>query len=229
MTQALPKISCVVPVWNGETYLQTALDSIFAQSLPPDEVIVVDDGSTDGSAAVALRNAARGVRLIRKARGGSATARNLGIAEATGDLIAFLDADDLWLETKLERQMAALAAEPAAGCCFTLIDSFVEPGSDACMPEVLNGDRVGRIASTFLGRRDAIGRIGPMDETMRIRAEVEWFARFDDAGIPIAIVHERLAHRRLHDRNISRLHSAAAVDAAFDVIARRQALRHPAR
>ena len=222
----MPTISCIVPVWNGEAYLQQALDSIFAQSLPPDEVIVVDDGSTDASAAIAERNAPR-VTLIRQPHLNAAAARNRGIAAARGALIAFLDADDLWLEHKLARQVAAIAAE-AADCCFTLIDSLIEPGSGAIVPEGLKEARVGRIASTFLGRAAMIARVGPLDESMAVRAEYDWFARFGDAGVTVAIVHETLARRRLHDRNHSRTSAAAATDAAFELIARRRGRDHRA-
>jgi glycosyltransferase involved in cell wall biosynthesis len=217
---ARPTISCVVPVWNGEAYLQEALDSIFAQTLPPLEILVIDDGSTDRSAAIAERHADR-VTLIRQPHRGISATRNIGIARATGDLIALLDADDLWLESKLARQVAALAAEPGVECCYTLIETFAQPGSGAAIPAGLQVDRVGRIASTFLGTRGALDRVGPIDEARRIRAEFAWFARFDDLGIKSVVVPERLARRRLHDTNNSLIDAGEAVDAAFDLIARR--------
>ena len=223
MTEAsAPSVSCVIPVWNGEAYLAAALDSIVAQSRPPHEIIVVDDGSTDGSAAAAERHAGR-VRVVRQPHRGIAAARNCGIAQAGGDWIALLDADDLWSETKLARQIEAIAARPGAGCCFTLIETFAEPGSGAVVPRGLQSDRVGRIASTFLGARWALDRVGPMDETAAIRAEPAWFARFDDLGIESVVVPERLAHRRLHGANSSLRRSGEALDATFDLILKRLA------
>ncbi len=86
-------ISCVVPVFNGERFLAEALDSILGQTYTRTEVIVADDGSTDGTAAVLDRYAAR-VRVVRQLTAGPASTRNLGLRAATGEFVAFLDADD---------------------------------------------------------------------------------------------------------------------------------------
>jgi len=215
-------VSCVVPVWNGAAFLAQALDSILVQTHPVDEVIVVDDGSTDGSAAVAERYGGR-VRVVRQPHRGTAAARNQGIAQASGDWIALLDADDLWGETKLARQFEAIAARPGVGCCFTLLSTFAEPGSGAVIPPGLRTDRVGRCASTFLGARWAVDRVGPMDEAVPTRAEFAWFARLADLGIESVLVPERLVHRRLHDANSSLRQSGEALDAAFDLVLRRLA------
>src|SRR5690242_4967891 len=95
-----PTVTCIVPVFNGERYLGEALDSIFAQGHQPLEVLVVDDGSTDGSAAVAKSYGDR-VRYFFQPNAGPAAARNLGLEAARGEFIAFLDADDLWHRDKL--------------------------------------------------------------------------------------------------------------------------------
>jgi len=95
-------ISCIVPVFNGERYLPEALQSILSQSYRPLEIIVADDGATDRTAEIAAAFKAR-VRYMKQDNAGSAAARNLGIHAASGDLLAFLDADDLWHAEKLER------------------------------------------------------------------------------------------------------------------------------
>jgi glycosyltransferase involved in cell wall biosynthesis len=89
------KISAIVPLYNTRAYIVEAIDSILAQTRPADEIIVVDDGSTDGGPDLLAGYGAR-VCVIRQANAGGATALNRGIAQATGDTIAFLDADDLW-------------------------------------------------------------------------------------------------------------------------------------
>src|SRR5262245_10754564 len=100
-----PLVSCIVPVYNGEAFLGEALASIRAQRHRPIEILVVDDGSTDGTAAVVMA-ADAGIRYMRQDNAGGAAARNRGIGMARGTFVAFLDADDLWPPEKLERQIA---------------------------------------------------------------------------------------------------------------------------
>jgi glycosyltransferase involved in cell wall biosynthesis len=100
-------ISCIVPVYNGERYLGETLDSIFAQTYQPLEIIVVDDGSTDGTATVAASYGQR-VRYLCQTNQGKAAARNRGFGAAQSEFIAFIDADDLWHPEKLTRQITRL-------------------------------------------------------------------------------------------------------------------------
>src|SRR5689334_9621809 len=122
----LPLVSCVVPVYNGERYLAEALDSILAQTHRPLQAIVADDGSTDGTAAVAAAYGDR-VLVLRQANAGPAAARNLGLAAARGEYVAFLDADDLWHPRKLERQLARFRARPQLDYCVSLMQNFWMP------------------------------------------------------------------------------------------------------
>src|SRR5262245_46890815 len=109
-----PTISVIIPAYRAAGTIRRALDSVFAQTHLPDEVIVVDDGSPD-DLANALQPFQDRVTLIPKTNGGAASARNLGIDRCRGDVIAFLDADDYWYPTKLERQVAILTAYPEVG------------------------------------------------------------------------------------------------------------------
>src|SRR5688572_20501170 len=95
-----PTISCIVPVYNGERYIREALDSILGQTYPNLEVVVVDDGSTDATAA-AVASYGNRVSYLWQPNAGPVAARNLGLGAATGDYVAFLDADDLWHLEKL--------------------------------------------------------------------------------------------------------------------------------
>jgi glycosyltransferase involved in cell wall biosynthesis len=120
------RVSVVIPSFNGERYLGAAISSALDQSLPPLEVIVVDDGSTDGSAGVALSFGPR-VRLIRQPNRGSAAARNAGLFAAKGSWVAFLDQDDLWDPAKLAKQWLAMRdAGDEVVCVFTDLDIFGE-------------------------------------------------------------------------------------------------------
>ena len=102
------KVSIVIPLYNKAPYIERALHSIRAQTLSDFEVIVVDDGSTDDGASIVAAYSDPRVRLIRQSNAGPGPARNAGIAEAKGEFIAFLDADDEWLPTYLEENVRSL-------------------------------------------------------------------------------------------------------------------------
>jgi glycosyltransferase involved in cell wall biosynthesis len=114
-----PAISVVIPCYNGAKYLRETLDSAVAQTLPPLEVIVVDDGSTDDSAAIA-ESYGPPVRVIRQSNQGESVARNRAISEAKGEWVAFLDADDLWLPEKLAEQAKLMTPAVGAVCSWTI-------------------------------------------------------------------------------------------------------------
>ena len=108
-------ISVIIPTYNRALYLERAIGSVLAQRLACDELVVVDDGSTDGTTALVERLAAGSavpIRLCRQQNLGAAAARNFGITRARGELLAFLDSDDWWLPNKLALQAAAMAARP---------------------------------------------------------------------------------------------------------------------
>lgn len=117
-------VSVIIPVFNGELYLAEALDSVFAQDYRPIEVIVVDDGSTDDTAAVARRYSH--VYYLHQPNQGPPVARNTGLSHCKGDLIAFLDADDLWVPGKLSMQVAYLEFHPEAGCVIGRMKNFLQ-------------------------------------------------------------------------------------------------------
>jgi glycosyltransferase involved in cell wall biosynthesis len=109
--------SVIIPVYNGERFLAEALQSVLAQTLPPDEVIVVDDGSNDRTAQIVAEAAAQAAvsfQYVYQANQGSAAARSHGVRLARSELIAFQDADDLWSADKLAIQVALLRRHPQA-------------------------------------------------------------------------------------------------------------------
>jgi glycosyltransferase involved in cell wall biosynthesis len=117
-TPGPPRISVVIPCYNAERYVAATLRSVLAQTLPAAEVIVVDDGSRDASAEL-VRSQFPGVTLLRQPNQGVAAARNRGIEHASGDWIAFVDADDIWLPGKLAAQWALLGSRPDARIAYT--------------------------------------------------------------------------------------------------------------
>jgi glycosyltransferase involved in cell wall biosynthesis len=155
-------ISVIIPAYNAARFLPRCLNSVFAQTLKPAEVIVVDDGSTDDTAAVA---AALGARVISQANGGISAARNTGIRNASGDWLAFLDADDLWAPEKLERQAARI--RPETVLVYTGIRIFDDKGVRGEKPAIdpIAARKMLRYCnpitpSTVLLRREAVAQIG---------------------------------------------------------------------
>ncbi|MBK8060984.1 MAG: glycosyltransferase family 2 protein [Gemmatimonadetes bacterium] len=143
----MPQVSVVVPLYNKEPYVRRALDSIAAQSFADFEVVIVDDGSQDGSAAIAAGYPDSRFRMIRQANAGPGAARNRGIAEAKGEWIAFLDADDEWLPDYLElavRQFRSLG-EDVASVSSGYYD-FHGPGTPRAQP-----NRCGRLVASWPG------------------------------------------------------------------------------
>jgi glycosyltransferase involved in cell wall biosynthesis len=200
-------ISCIVPVFNGERFLQEALDSILAQTYAPLEVVVVDDGSTDGTAAV-LAKYDESVRVFRKANAGPAAARNTGIAAARGEFIAFLDSDDIWHAEKLARQMSRFEVRPDLSACITHIQNFFMPELSEEEKQLRRHPRSQPIAGyssvTLLARRTLFDAVGLFDETLKHGDDTDWFLRARAAGAAIDVLPEVLVSRRLHAHNRSR-------------------------
>jgi glycosyltransferase involved in cell wall biosynthesis len=217
-----PLVSVIVPIHNGERFLGDALDSIAAQDYDAIEVIVVDDGSTDGGPALA---AARDVTLLRQEQRGAGTARNAGVGVARGEIFAFLDQDDLWLPSKLRLQVEILTAHPES-ICIAQQAYFLEPG--ATVPawfgktELLTYDHAGWAPSCLAVRRSVFERVGRFDESLVHGSDVDWFARASHLSIPIEKPAETLVRRRIHKANDS---ASLAAMTEFFTIVRRAAAR----
>ena len=194
-------ISVIVPAHNAAPYLAEAIDSIRAQAYGNLEIVVVDDGSTDATAEVA---AAEGVRLLRQPQGGAGAARNAGLELARGDLLAFLDADDLWTEGKLRAQLRALAAQPHVDLVFGHVEHFISPEIDAvkaglyCPP----GKHPAYLVGCLLARASAFRRVGNFREDLRVGEFVDWLARAEELGLRSHIPDETVLRRRIHSTNL---------------------------
>lgn len=198
-----PVVSVVVPTHNGARFLAEAIGSVLAQSGPSIEVIVVDDGSQDGSARIA---AAFGdpVRVVGQPRGGVASARNRGITSARGAFVAFLDHDDVWAPDKLERQMAAFAARASLEVCVGHIQRFRGAWSGPDME--LIGDPVpGFVTVTMLVRREAFDRVGLFNPLLEHSDTAEWLLRGEGIGLAVHLLPDVLTYHRSHETNTSLL------------------------
>lgn len=206
-------------MYDSEPFIREAVESVLSQSVPPREVLVVDDGSTDAGAAVA-RSFGDPVRVISRENGGPSAARDTGIRAATGSLIAFLDADDSWLPTKLERQLDPMAGDDPPDVVMTMIEPYLDPGSagDERAERWLTPAHVGYVWSTGLFRADCFSRFGLLAETGVTAGDagLEWFARARDGGLRSAAVDSVLARRRVHSR--SRSATGAGIDDLLDLL-----------
>jgi glycosyltransferase involved in cell wall biosynthesis len=195
-------VSVVIAVYDGEATIGDAIASVLTQTLPPLEIIVVDDGSQDGTPAVLDRiaKAHACLRWLRQERnGGQAAALNRGVSAARGAFLAFLDADDVWMPDKLARQLARFAADPALDVVFGLAKQrWVRPGEAA-----REGPPVpARLPGAMLIRRAAFDRVGPFETRWRLGSVVDWYARAVDAKLRMDLIQEVVYERRIHGRNL---------------------------
>jgi len=201
-----PLVSCVVPVFNGERYVADALASIAAQTYTAWEIIVVDDGSTDRTAAV-IAASVLPVVCLTQPNAGPAAARNRGIGAARGDFIAFLDADDLWHPEKLTKQMARFVARPELEASVTYQQNFWTPegsGPSGTRGHQKTAPQPGYIMQTLLARRHVFETVGLLNTTLRQGEDTEWFLRAVERGIVSEVLPEVLCRRRLHAGNLTR-------------------------
>lgn len=199
-----PLVSVIIPVYNGDCYLAEAIDSVLAQTYQSIELIVVDDGSTDRTAAIA--QSYRNVRYIFQANQGNGIAKNTGILAANGEFIAFLDADDLWQSHKLSAQVNHLLNYPDIDYVLCQMHTFLGAGID--WPNWVKKDQIesdvpAYIPSALTIRKRAIEKIGNFNPTYKYSNDADWFFRAQDAGILNFVIPQVLLSRRIHDTNLS--------------------------
>ena len=213
-------VSVVIPTYNRLPFLLEALETVRRQTYPADEIIVVDDGSTDGT-EIAFQTPPAGVRYIRQKNAGPAAARNYGMHEAKCDWIAFLDSDDLWLPNKLATQKAFLEQHPGVEFLFAHM-VLGSSTSEAEGAEILNpavhaycqkhaGDLrefVNHLVwvnpvptSSVLFTKAAMKRIGLMREDLHCAEDYEWWLRWALAA-HCGFLDEIVVKRRIHRHNI---------------------------
>ena len=207
-----PKVSVIIPNYNYGRYLRKTIDSVLAQSYPNVEVVVVDDGSKDNSLEI-LREYEGKVLTIEQRNGGVSSARNSGVKNSDGEFVAFLDADDLWLPEKLEKQIAKFQANPEIGmvhCAMTYIDAEdrvkneIETGLDGWISEeFLRFERscVVGAGSTALVPRAVFDEVGGFDSRQTTAADWDFSYRIA-SKYEIGYVRESLVLYRLHGTNM---------------------------
>jgi glycosyltransferase involved in cell wall biosynthesis len=206
-------VAVIVPCYNYGRFVSRAIDSVLRQTLPPREIIVIDDGSTDDSREVLARFGAD-IRLVLQENRGVAASRNRGIALSSAPLVAFLDADDAWLPNKLERQVGALARHPDVGlvhCGMAYVDVAGEiigvrlEGGNGRVDsfELLTRLPVLGGGSGALIPRPVLADVGGFDERLSTSADWDLYLRIA-LRYPIWFVPEMLLHYTLHNSNMHR-------------------------
>lgn len=205
------RVSVVIAAYNSEAYIAEAIESVLGQTVPPDEVIVIDDGSTDGTRGI-LDSFGDRIIALTQANSGQAVAVNKGLALARGELIGFCDADDLWTPRKLEMQRALLDHDGSVEAAFGKVQQFVSPD----VPEQHRARLTpaieimpGELKQCMLIRRAALMRIGPFDETLPATFFIAWLGRAKQSGLKTAHVDDIVVRRRLHLGNGGRTNTDA--------------------
>jgi len=206
-----PTVSVIIPAYNSERFIGPAIESVLAQTYSKIEIVVVNDGSTDTTRRVVMQFQSSGkLKYIEQANKGVSSARNAGIRNSGGELIAFLDHDDLWLPPKIESQVKFILANPDLPWVHTnaLLD---RDGAQQSMPwhapvqghsfrELFERNRI--ILSTVLLRRDTLEQVGLFDEQLAGSADYDLWLRFA-SRFSLGYIDEVLVFYRLHESNMS--------------------------
>ena len=229
MNRAVP-VSVIVPVRNAARYLAAAIDSVIIQEPCPDEILVIDGNSTDGSAAIAEKFT--GVRVIPQVGCGLAGARNEAIRVARHTLVAFCDADDRWTEGALAARVEALNDNTEA---LAVIGLVVREEIEGTVPTAVQREQVGRPVPGFtpgamLVRREAFDLVGWFDESLSIGTDSDWFVRLQQSGHPALRIDTVVLHKGSRGTSLSTdvaAYRSELLTVARRFIARQREKSHP--
>jgi glycosyltransferase involved in cell wall biosynthesis len=209
-------VTVIMPVLDRERLVGQALDSLFAQTRPPDEVIVVDDGSTDGTVAVVDRYRDQ-VALLRTERAGPAAARNAGLAAAAGDLIAFLDSDDLWPKDRLATQMEVLRGAPAMDAAWGMSEIVLMDGGALPTPAWNLSAAFNVTVCAMLFRRRVLDAAEGFSPSLRFGEDSDLLLRARSMGFTFQQHQDVVLYYRRHAGNMTNDSQAAFRGAWFDI------------
>jgi len=201
-----PRVSVVIPVYNGERFIAEAIQSIRRQALDSLEIIVVDDGSTDATKRIVEREWPD-CRYLVTDRAGPAAARNAGVLAARGELVGFLDADDVFAKRGLASLHAALGGAGQSDIAMGMVRVLKKPAGAldfAPSGEPVICYNVGSV----LVRRAVFDKVGLFDAAYRHCEDVDWFMRAQELGVAFEIVRDVVLFYRRHDTNMSLDHAA---------------------
>ena len=199
----IASVAVIIPAFNRERLVVDAIENVLRQECHGCEIIVVDDGSTDGTAAAALRHP--GVRVLTQSNGGPAAARNLGISNTCSDYIAFLDSDDLWEPAMLTRLVEELERDPALDVALGL-PQLARINSSGVGHDIF-GDHHSAFTRSISGtvfRRKVFSKVGLFDPDLRFGEDADWFCRAQEIGINISKLNILTVTFRRHEDNMTK-------------------------
>jgi glycosyltransferase involved in cell wall biosynthesis len=203
------RLSVVILAHGHGELLPAAVSSVFAQGHPDLEVLVVEHEPSAALQRLAERDAAASLRQVLSGGNTPGAARNAGVSAASGSLLAFLDADDLWPPGRMAATRAALEADPELDAVFGRVRAFTDrEGDPIADPAEAARDadppQAARLITAALFRRESLERVGRFDEGAVLGSEIEWVARAEDAGLRFGFVDDVVLLRRNHARNTTR-------------------------
>jgi glycosyltransferase involved in cell wall biosynthesis len=205
MASPEPRVSGAIPVRNGKAHLAGAIESMLAQTHPPAEIVVVDNGSTDGSRAIAERYAPQ-VRVIEEPREGIGPARNAALAAVGGDFLGFLDCDDRWEPRKTALQLAAFAEDSQLDIVFGHVEQELDEALDPALAaklKVPEGPQPALVISAMLAPIEVWRRVGPWAGDFRVADMLDWLLRARRLGMREKMLPETVTRRGIHGANQS--------------------------
>jgi glycosyltransferase involved in cell wall biosynthesis len=211
----MPKVSVIIPAYNAMAYLPETLDSVLKQTLTDFEVLIINDGSKDHIEQWATQITDPRVKLISQPNQGVSVARNTGIAQAQGEYVAFLDADDLWDSTKLEKQVRRMEERPEVGLVYTWTILVTEKGEPTevlvashaegnVWEQLLVQDMMSNCSSAMV-RRSCFKTVGGFDPNLSYCEDRDMWTRIA-ARYPFAVIKEPLTLYRRHPNNTTKNH-----------------------
>ncbi|PLX81059.1 MAG: glycosyltransferase family 2 protein [Desulfuromonas sp.] len=194
-------VSVIIPAYNAARFIPDAIESVLPQLLATDEIVVIDDGSTDATAEVVQRFEDQRVRYVYQPNRGPGAARNTGIALANAEIVGCLDADDLWAPKRLRQQLELLQCHPEVG--------FVKGLTQVL--ELAPGGRFETVGQPFLFanfggslyRRSLFERVGPIDPSLRFSEDIDWLLRAREDGIRMETLQQVCQYHRRHGNNLT--------------------------
>lgn len=204
---AQPQVEVIIPVYNGGKFIRQAITSILSQSAPVKKIWVVDDGSTDDTAAILeqLQNESILIQVLSQENQGVSAALNLGLSRLQAEWVAFLDADDLWQSDRIQTQLEFLQENPDYSLIFGQIEEF-EDFADGELPQrykAREGVMDGLYRSTLLCKRKLFEEFGGFDPSLKVGEFIAWFQKVREAGRPYQIIPKVMARRRVHGDNMT--------------------------
>lgn len=195
-----PKVSVIIPTYNTAKYLEQAILSVVKQEFNEScEIIVIDDGSTDATRQVVEKlQQETQIRYFYQNNRGISSARNVGMQNAKGELVAFIDADDIWLSNKLCVQVKYLDEHPDTQMVFSLAQNTYDPTSEGSPFPIIPA----HIPLNCIFRRELIKLVGLFDESISLGEFADWYARAVDAKVKVYCVPKLLVKRRIHGNNV---------------------------